>query len=278
MIQVKKLKCIKKVYITLVMIIITLPAFSQEIHRTFDPYEDSGAGDKITNESLIFPTMKRVEISSGMIYTKRTGFEDKEMNESNYYSYLSLSYRFTESLAAGLSVPYIFVRFEDSYEISYNNGIGDIQSFISYSLPRSLPVFCSAAFTLQLPTGNYDKYLGVGEFSFGFSLNVYKYFSLFYVGASGSYFINNDPPGVDLPDTKMIGVTGGMNFSNNISLGLTFDLYNTTLISRKEVIARQVKASFGYTWHETVSANLTFTYEFYPTTAYIPGIALSYCF
>ncbi len=254
------------------------PLLSNETIQTFDPYDGSGMEDKISDESRIFPPTRHIDITSGLIYTSRSGFEDKEMNESSYYSYISLAYKFTERISAGITVPYMFVRFEDHYRVVYENGPADIQTYASYNLPRSLPLFCTTTFTVQWPTGNYDRYLGTGEFSFGFSLGIYKYFSIVYAGINGSYFINNNPPDVDIPDTKMVGFTAGMNFNNNLSSDLTFDLYNTSLINRKEVIARQIKGSLVYSWNDLFSTSLTFTYEFYPTTAYIPGFALSFNF
>jgi len=213
--------------------------YALESGSTFDPYDDLLPEGTTASESDYYGN-KKLSISTGLIHTSRSNFEDKEMKESNYYTYLSAAYAFSDFLYAGFSVPYLFVRYEDYYEIIYENGIADVQSFARFSLPEFSTVVSSITATVQWPTGTYERFLGTGEFSFGVTAAAHMFFGPVYAGLTGSYFYTMDPPEVDLPDTKTAGLCAGFIVNEWLAIEAGAEIYNTELITREQVYARQL--------------------------------------
>lgn len=249
-----------------------------DTYSTFDPFDVEEPSVILTELDAIRGSISRSTAFAGFSYTDRDDFIDDTASEETFLYYVGYQVRIVESLAVGVSVPYEDLEFKDDSGTYTEEGFSDIITYLAYTVPPVLKVDPSITAFVYWPSGDYEKGLGTGEFSYGASLDLTRAFGKFSAGLHGSYTFVEDPKGASLDDTALYGADVTYALNNKLAAQLSFEAFETELLNREEADAIQVGGKLFYFPTPELGVTIGYTQETEPTTAIIPNAAVYYHF
>ncbi len=282
-----------------------------EVLTTFDPYGDS-EGELISESDALDDLIPKLMMSLSYGYTYRTGFDGHNIvwaTEQMHMWTAGVHYSPWPFLFVGAAVPTAVSKFDgvqrsllieegqDGFDVDntepmprydWTGGFGDIVTYVGSELPW-IPLTLTGL--VMWPTGDIEKGMGTGEFSFGITADLSFRFGKVSTKLGGFYFYLRNPTVklvtessdgstttetdvvLNLPDSFGASVSASVPVSK-LRLGVGFKWSRRTLITWDTVHVLEPSARVIWPvtpWFATV---LNTSVEVYPVFALVPTLTM----